>query len=290
MKPSSKASRSLTVLVTGCSSGIGYCVATGLHGRGHRVYATARNEKDLKKLTDCGLHAHHMDLNDSASIHRCVSDVLQDSGNRIDVLFNNAAYGQPGAIEDLSRNVMRAQLETNLLGTMELTNLVIPVMRQHGFGRIIQNSSVLGLISLPYRGAYNTSKYALEGLSDTLRLELAGSGIDVCLIEPGPIISRFRTNAHLAFQKYIDAEKSAHREIYKVLEQRLAKQGPSAPFTLPATAVLDKVIHAMESRKPKIRYYVTFPTYLFAVLKRILTHRALDRVLMKVSRNENKEH
>ena len=204
------------------------------------------------------------------------------------MLFNNGAYGQPGAIEDLTRDVLRAQLETNLLGTLELTNLVIPVMRKHGYGRIIQNSSILGFISLPYRGAYNTSKYALEGLTDTLRLELKGTGIHVSLVEPGPIESNFRKNAFAAYKKNINSEISAHREVYKRMERRLTKKGHATSFTLPATAVLGKVIHAIESPKPKVRYYVTFPTYLLATLKRILSHLALDKFLLRVSKSENK--
>lgn len=279
---------SKTVLITGCSSGIGYCVARGLHERGYRIFATARQQQDVSRLQQEGLNSLLLDLDDSQSINECVNEILGQSGGRIDVLFNNGAYGQPGAIEDLSRDVLRAQLETNLLGTLELTNRVIPVMRQQGHGRIIQNSSVLGLVSLPYRGAYNTSKYALEGLTDTLRLELEGTGIHVSLIEPGPIVSEFRKNAFAAYKKNINPEKSAHREVYKRMEERLTKQGPVAPFTLPATAVLDKVIHAIESPKPKARYYVTFPTYLFATLKRILSHRALDRILLRVSRGENR--
>lgn len=277
-----------TVLITGCSTGIGYCVAKGLHERGYRVFATVRQQQDVTRLQNEGLNSLLLDLDDSTSIHDCVNEILNQTDARIDVLFNNAAYGQPGAIEDLTRDVLRAQLETNLLGTLELTNLIIPVMRKHGYGRIIQNSSVLGLVSLPYRGAYNTSKYALEGLTDTLRLELKNTGIHVSLIEPGPIESAFRKNAFAAYKKNIDPEKSAHRQVYKRMEARLTKQGPVAPFTLPATAVLDKVIHAIESSKPKVRYYVTFPTYLFATLKRILSHRALDTVLRSVSRGENR--
>lgn len=279
---------SKTVLITGCSTGIGYCVARGLHDRGYRVFATARQQQDVSRLQQEGLNSLLLDLDDSQSINECVNEILSQSDGRIDVLFNNGAYGQPGAIEDLSRDVLRAQLETNLLGTLELTNRVIPVMRKHGYGRIIQNSSVLGLVSLPYRGAYNTSKYALEGLTDTLRLELKGTGIHVSLIEPGPIESEFRKNAFAAYKKNVNPDKSAHREVYKRMEARLTKQGPVAPFTLPATAVLDKVIHAIENPKPKVRYYVTFPTYLFATLKRILSHRALDRILLRVSRGENR--
>lgn len=278
-----------TVLITGCSTGIGYCVAKGLQTRGYQVFATARKPHDVDRLKAEGLNALSLDLDDSQSIQSCVTQILSETGGRIDVLFNNGAYGQPGAVEDLRRDVLRAQLETNLLGTLELTNLVIPAMRKHGFGRIIQNSSVLGLISLPYRGAYNTSKYALEGLSDTLRLELQDTGIHVVLIEPGPIESQFRKNAFEQFHKNIDREASAHRDVYHRMEQRLTRVGPAAPFTLPPEAVLKKVIHAIESPKPKARYYVTFPTYLFATLKRLLPHRALDWVLLKVSRNENKE-
>jgi NAD(P)-dependent dehydrogenase (short-subunit alcohol dehydrogenase family) len=282
------AKRPKTVLITGCSTGIGYCVAMGLHDRGYQVFATARKQADVEKLKQQGLNTLLLDLDDSHSIRNCVAQILAQTDGHIDVLFNNGAYGQPGAVEDLRRDVLKAQLETNLLGTMELTNLVIPAMRQHGFGRIIQNSSVLGLISLPFRGAYNTSKYALEGLSDTLRLELHGTGIHVSLIEPGPIESQFRKNALSAYQKNIDSDTSVHRETYIRLYQRLTKTGPTAPFTLPPDAVLEKVIHAIESPRPNARYYVTFPTYLFATLKRILPHRALDWILLRVSKNENK--
>jgi len=260
----------------------------GLHTRGYRVFATARKQRDVEALRQQGLHALLLDLDDSQSIKNCVSRILIETEGRIDVLFNNGAYGQPGAVEDLRRDVMRAQLETNLLGTLELTNLVIPVMRQQGFGRIIQNSSILGFIALPYRGAYNVSKFALEGLSDTLRLELRGTNIHVVLIEPGPIVSRFRHNAFAYYQKNIKPDNSAHRETYQRLEQRLTKAGPAAPFTLPPEAVLKKVLHAIESPRPKPRYYVTFPTYLFALLKRLLPHRAMDWALSRVSRNENK--
>ncbi|MGD8566616.1 MAG: SDR family oxidoreductase [Gammaproteobacteria bacterium] len=277
-----------TVLITGCSSGIGYCAALGLQQRGHRVFATARRQADVEELKQQGLRALALDLDDPASIASCVEEVLSQGDGRIDVLFNNGAFGQPGAVEDLSRDVMRAQLETNLLGTLDLTNQVIPVMRRHGFGRIIQNSSVLGLIALPYRGAYNTSKFALEGLTDTLRLELRNTGIRVSLIEPGPIESDFRKNAWHAFQQNIDAENSVHRNTYRRLERRLQQSGQVAPFTLPAEAVLKKVIHAIESNRPRVRYYVTFPTYLFATLKRLLPHAMLDRVLASVSNNENK--
>ncbi|MDH5409199.1 MAG: SDR family NAD(P)-dependent oxidoreductase, partial [Gammaproteobacteria bacterium] len=160
-----------SILITGCSSGIGLCVAQGLHDRGHQVIASARKMEDVKKLRALGLTSLQLDLDDSISIRNAVVQTLEMTEGKLDALFNNGAYGQPGAVEDLSRDVLRAQFETNLFGWQELTNRVIPIMRQQGHGRIIQNSSVLGLVSMAYRGAYNASKYALEGISDTMRLE-----------------------------------------------------------------------------------------------------------------------
>lgn len=271
-----------TILITGCSSGIGHCVAHGLAQRGYRVLATARQQADVERLNAAGLESLQLDLSDSGSINRAVDDVLDRTGGRLDALFNNGAYGQPGAVEDLSRELLRDQFETNLFGWHELTNRVLPVMREQGHGRIIHNSSVLGFVALPFRGAYNASKYALEGLTDTLRLELRNTGIYVSLVEPGPIESRFRANAYAVYKRTINPETSVHREKYRRLEQRLKTEGPVVPFTLPAEAVMKKVIKALESPRPRARYYVTFPTYLFAALKRVLTDRALDRVLAKV--------
>jgi NAD(P)-dependent dehydrogenase (short-subunit alcohol dehydrogenase family) len=276
------------VLITGCSSGIGLCVARGLHTRGYTVIASARKKEDVARLQAEGLTAIQLDLADSGSIQQAVEQTLQLTQGKLFALFNNGAYGQPGAVEDLSRQVLRQQFETNLFGTVELTNHLIPVMRKQGFGHIIQNSSVLGLITLPYRGAYNASKFALEGITDTLRQELSGTGISVSLIEPGPIESQFRKNAFAAYQQHIDAHNSAHCDTYQKMEARLRKKGPAAPFTLPAEAVLKKVIHALESANPRPRYYVTFPTYLFAVLRRLCSTRWLDKVLLKVSRDENR--
>ncbi len=275
------------ILITGCSSGIGLCVAQGLRARGHQVITSARKAEDVAQLASQGFTAVQLDLADSHSIASALEATLAHTGGRLDALFNNAAYGQPGAVEDLSREVLREQFETNLFGTHELTCRVLPIMRRQGHGRIIQNSSVLGLIALPFRGAYNSSKYALEGLSDTLRLELHGSGIHVSLIEPGPITSRFRANGYIMYQRHIDKDHSVFRDSYQRMEQRLTKPGPAAPFTLPPEAVLEKVIHALESPRPRARYYVTFPTHLFATLRRLLPTRALDWVLRLVSRGEN---
>jgi NAD(P)-dependent dehydrogenase (short-subunit alcohol dehydrogenase family) len=271
-----------SILITGCSTGIGRCVATGLRGRGYRVFATARKQKDVNVLIDEGYESVQLDLANSASIKSAVDYVLHKTDGRLYSLFNNGAYGQSGALEDLSRDALREQFEVNLFGTHELTNLVIPSMRELGEGRIIQNSSVLGFVALKYRGAYTATKYALEGLSDTLRMELEGTGIFVSLIEPGPILSQFRGNAFAAYQRNIDKESSPNKQVYENLEKRLQTTGSAVPFTLGPEAVLSKVIHALESKYPKDRYYVTIPTYLFAYLKRILPGRVLDRVLIRI--------
>jgi len=277
-----------SILITGCSSGIGRCVAQGLHARGWRVFATARKAADVDMLQTKGLEALQLDLADSTSIRAAVDAVLARTGGTLDALFNNGAYGQAGAVEDLRREVLREQFETNLFGTMELTNLLIPVMRRQGHGRIVQNSSLLGYVALPYRGAYVASKYALEGLTDTLRLELQGTGIHVVLVEPGPITSRFRANAFASYQRNVDKAHSFHRARYEAMERRLTKPGPAAPFTLPPEAVLKEVVHALESARPRVRYRVTFPSTLFALCRRFLPDRWLDKLLQSVGKGESK--
>ena len=270
-----------SVLITGCSSGIGDRVARGLHERGYRVFASVRNPRDSAAFDRVGIECLQLDYSDSTSIRAAVEQVLERTGGSLYALFNNGAYGQPGACEDLSRYAMRQQFETNVFGWMELTNHLIPVMRAQGYGRIIQNSSILGFIAMPMRGAYNASKYAIEGFSDTLRLELAGTDIHVSLIEPGPIESRFRANAYRAFQQHIVVEDSVHRERYRKMKKRFEKTGNVQPFTLPPEAVLKRVVHALESKRPRIRYPVTLPTYVFAGLKRMLSDRMLDRLLRR---------
>lgn len=272
-----------TILITGCSSGIGYCVASGLQQRGYRVFATARRAESVDKLIAEGFESLQLDLDDSQSIQQAIDEILRRTGGELYAVFNNGAFGLPGAVEDLSRDAIRAQFETNFFGWLELTNLLLPVMRRQGYGRIIKNSSVLGFVAMPFRGAYNSSKFAIEGLSDTLRLELKGTNIHVSLVEPGPILSRFRTNALTAMQKHIDMKNSVHSERYQAVLTRLNKEGPAVPFTLPPEAVLKKVIHALESRNPKARYYVTFPTYLFGYLKRMLPTKTLDKLLRLAS-------
>ncbi len=271
-----------SVLITGCSSGIGRTLALGLHQRGYRVFATVRQAKDMAGLAALGLESLTLDLTSSESIRQAMDEILTRTQGKLYGLINNGAYGQPGAVEDLSRDTLRKQFETNLFGTQELTNRVLPVMRAQKEGRIVQISSILGIIALAYRGAYTATKYALEALSDTLRLELTGTNIHVMLIEPGPITSRFRDNAYQAFLANIDREHSAHRDYYRHVEQRLGGNKP-LPFTLPPEAVLEKTVHALEARRPRVRYAVTFPTRLFAALRRVLPARVLDRLLLAAS-------
>ena len=271
-----------SILITGCSSGIGLWVAEGLLRRGYRVFATARKQEDVKILLNKGMESFQLDLDDSSSIKRAVHEVLNKTEGKLFALFNNGGFGQPGAVEDLRRGVLREQFETNVFGYLELTNIILPTMRKQGYGRIIQNSSILGFISLPFRGAYIASKHALEGLSDTLRMELKGTNIFVSIIEPGPIEAKFRQNAYAKYKENIDAKSSHFHKQYEAMEERLTKETAPLPFTLPATAVLEKVLRVLESSKPKARYYVTTPTYIFAGLKRLLPGFLLEKLLINV--------
>lgn len=270
-----------SILITGCSTGIGFDAAKTLQERGYQVFATARKQVDVDKLISQGFTAFLLDVADEQSISAALAKVLNITGGTLDYLFNNGAYGQPGAIEDLPTAVLREQFETNVFGWHELTKQVLKVMRKQGHGRIVQNSSVLGFVCMPYRGAYNASKFAIEGLSDTLRLELAGSNIKVSLLQPGPIDTHFRPNALAAFKQNIDWQNSIHADKYQKQIERLASTEPASGFTLPSSAVTKCLIHALESNRPKARYRITFPTKLFTVLKRILPTYALDKLLSK---------
>lgn len=268
-----------TILITGCSTGIGYTCAHALQQRGYQVIASCRHQDDVERLRAEGLTTVQLDLNSSESIDQAVEETLKLTDGRLDALFNNGAYGQPGALEDLPTQALREQFESNFFGWHQLTKRILPIMRQQGYGRIIQNSSVLGFAAMKYRGAYNASKFAIEGWSDTLRLELMGSGIHISLLEPGPIETQFRANALLAFKKWITIEGSAHQTQYQQQMARLDSETSSKAFVLPAESCIAPVIHALESPKPKARYRVTTPTKVFAVLKRILPTRLLDRIL-----------
>lgn len=249
--------------------------------RGWRVFATARKPDDITCLErDERLEVVPLELTDAASIAACAETALQRSGGRLDALFNNAAYGQVGAMEDITAGLLRAQLEVNLVGTHELTRLIIPSMRRAGGGRIVMCSSVLGLAAAPFRGAYCASKFAMEGMADALRLELAGSGIHVSLIEPGPIRTRFVETALAHFRSSIDIEASPHRDTYR---KRLAamERGGKDTFKLDPDAVADKLVHAVESPRPRRRYYVTIPTYVAAILRRLAPPAVWDALLRR---------
>lgn len=271
-----------SILITGCSTGIGLCVAQGLKARGYRVFATARKQDDVSKLQKMGMESLLLDLNDPLSIHNAVKKIMHLTDGKLYALFNNGAYAQPGAVEDLPADALRQQFETNFFGWHELTKRILPIMLEQGYGRIIQNSSVLGFVALKFRGAYVASKYAVEGLTDALRLELRGTNIYISLVEPGPIESQFRNNSFTMYKKNINKEDSRFKSEYTATEERLSKIGPAVPFTLPPEAVLKRVIHALESKKPKPRYYVTVPTYIFGYLKRILSTSLMDKILSKV--------
>lgn len=265
-----------TILVTGCSSGIGWTAARMMKDRGWRVLATARRPEDLARLEgELGVEALYLELADASSIAAAAAAALALTGGRIEALFNNAAYGQPGAVEDLTADVLRRQLEVNVIGTHDLTRRLLPAMRAAGRGRIVQCSSVLGLVAAPFRGAYCASKFALEGLSDALRIELAGTGIHVALIEPGPIRTRFVEHALMAAQANIDIAGSVHRARYEALIAGLAAGGKQT-FKLEPEAVVARLIHAVESPRPKARYFVTTPTFAAAFLKRVLPTRLMD--------------
>jgi len=272
---------SQAILITGCSSGIGLCLARALHRDGYRVFATARQSDDVELLRAEGLEALQLDLSDSANIQEVAAQVLRDTDNKLFALINNAAYGQTGAVEDLSRQTLRAQFECNVFGTQELSNAVLPAMRQAGEGRIIHISSVLGLVCMPMRGAYSASKFALEALGDNLRLETSGSGIQVSLVEPGPVSSKFRENSLKAFRANIDVNNSVHAERYADEIARLENPGPNSRFTLPPEAVLKQVQHALSAKRARARYYVTTPTWIFGFLRRLLPTKALDALLIR---------
>lgn len=271
-----------TILITGCSSGIGFVSARMMKARGWRVIATARAPEDLRRLqADEGLEAVALELRDHDSIAQCATKVLEMCGGRLDALFNNAAFGQVGAMEDISGALLRDQLEVNVIGTHELTRRIIPAMRQAGSGRIVMCSSVLGFAAGPYRGAYCASKFALEGLTDALRLELHDTGIGVSLIEPGPIRSNFVATALAAFKANIDIENSPHREIY-LKRVKSMEAGGRALFKLEPDAVARKLVHAVESAKPKRRYYVTTLSYVALIAKQFAPPAVLDSILRRM--------
>jgi short-subunit dehydrogenase len=266
-----------SVLITGCSSGIGLCLAHGLRSEGYRVFAAARKSDDEDKLKALGFESLLLNLSSSSSINTAISKLYQKTDN-LYALINNGAYGQAGALEDISRNALEKQFQANVFGWHELTNLILPRMRKVNVGRVIYISSVLGFVAMPFRGPYVASKFAIEGLVNTLRLELSNTNIKFSLVQPGPIESQFRANAYLAFKENVDSSNSNYKDEYDLMIKRL-ESDKKAQFTLPPEAVLKSVIHALKSSSPKIHYRVTFPTKLFAFLGRILPSSWMDKIL-----------
>ena len=272
---------SRTILITGCSSGIGHHCAGALRERGWRVFASCRRAEDCERLADEGLETVRLDYADGASIAAAVEQVLAASGGRLDALFNNGAYAHPGAVEDLAAEHVRALIETNFLGWYDLTRRVLPVMRAQGSGRIVNCSSILGFVAVRFTSAYAASKFAVEGWTDVLRLELKGSGIHVSLIEPGPIRSRMLDNARAHFIDTVDIRNSPFRRDYAKEFSRLSSNSRTSMFKLGPEAVFAKLIHALESANPRARYRVTVPVHVGAWLKRLLPTTALDRILLR---------
>jgi NAD(P)-dependent dehydrogenase (short-subunit alcohol dehydrogenase family) len=270
-----------SILITGCSSGIGYDAAHTLAKRGWRVFATCRADADCERLRGEGLESFVLDYEDEGSIKAAVTETLKRTGGTLDALYNNGAYGIPGLVQDVPRDAFRAIFEANLFGYFDLINQLLPTMLAQGHGRIINCSSVLGIGALRARGSYNATKFAMEGLTDTMRMELRTQPIDIILIEPGPITTDIRKKSQPHFERWIDWKNSPRKSYYeKVFMPRLyAEAGDPDPGELPPSAVTKKLIHALESRRPRPRYYVTIPTYIVGVLKRLLTTRALDRIL-----------
>lgn len=270
------------ILITGCSSGIGLETALILKYNGYKVYASARKDKDINNLNKLGFITLKIDVRKIEDIKAAFEYILKED-KKLDAVFNNAGFGQPGAVEDLSVKTLKKQFETNVFGLHEVTIQAMKIFRKQNYGKIIQHSSVLGIISLKFRGAYNASKYAIEGLSDTLRQEISGSNISLSVINTGPVTSKFRENALKNFTKNIDIENSFFTKVYKQdLKKRLENSKDKVPFNLPASAVSNIVLKIMLSNNPKPRYYVTKATYIMGFLKRILSTRLLDKILNKM--------
>ncbi len=271
-----------TILITGCSSGIGYDTAHYLHKNGYRVFASARKSEDVRRLQEEGLDAYLLDVTKPETITQTLESVLEQTKGTLYAVFNNAGYGQPGAVEDIPTQVLKEQFETNLFGLHEVTRQVLPIMRAQGYGRIIQHSSVLGLISLRFRGAYNASKYAIEGLCDTLRLELDKEDIHIITINTGPVHSDFRKNATKKYYEHIHGHPTVFEDAYQ--KELLPYEGKKKrdPFTKDSDVVIANIVHALASKKPRARYYNTLATHLLGTLKRLLPTAILDKILLKV--------
>jgi len=277
-----------SILITGCSSGIGKATALFLRDKGYRVFATARKPEDVLALKQVGFESFLLDVRQPEQILSVINTIKTLTGGHLYALCNNAGYAQPGALEDIDRKNLRDQFETNVFGLHDLTRLTLPIFREQGYGRIIHLGSILGIISLPFRGAYNASKYAVEGLADTLRLELRDTQIYVSIIEPGPIETAFRDNALSAYQGHIEPSTSAYRETYKRFLSNFMRDKNQLSFSEHPEAVAKIIYHALESSHPKPHYLVTKPAYLLSFLKRVLPTRWLDFLLSSIAKHETK--
>ncbi|MDG1103739.1 MAG: SDR family NAD(P)-dependent oxidoreductase [Ascidiaceihabitans sp.] len=272
-----------SILITGCSSGIGLAAAIKLREEDWRVFASCKQQVDCDRLRTMGFEAPRIDYTDTGSIHQGLNEILEATDGTLNALFNNGAHAIPGAVEDMPTDALRSIFEANFFGWHELTRSLLPIMRAQGHGRIIQCSSVLGLVTMPWRGAYNASKFALEGLTDTLRIEMRDTNIKIVLIEPGPITSKIRENAIPHFERWINWKDTARAPHYETnLLSRLYNSNGPDPFELPPEAVVQKLLQALESKRPRARYFVTTPTYVMAGLRRLLPTWALDWVLSRV--------
>ncbi|MEA3354695.1 MAG: SDR family NAD(P)-dependent oxidoreductase [Campylobacterota bacterium] len=267
------------ILITGCSSGIGLETALYLKQKGYRVFASARDQEDIDILIDNGFETFYLDVTKHQTITDTLNNILNLTEGKLDVVFNNAGFGQPGAVEDIRTDILKEQFETNVFGLHEVTRQVLPIMYAQGYGKIIQHSSVLGLISLKFRGAYNASKYAIEGLTDTLRLELLDTNIDVTLLNTGPVTSKFRENAVNKLKNNIDMENSRFKGTY---EQNIKKNKSNVPFNLEAVEVAKVVERIIRTNNVKPRYYITKATYILGYLKRVLSTNSLDKILRRI--------
>ncbi len=271
-----------TVLITGCSTGIGASSARLLKERGWTVIPTARKEADLERLRDEGFDPIEMDMADSESVARGAEEVLRRTEGRLGGLVNNAGFGQSGAVEDVKREHLLHQFEVNVFGLQDLTNRLLPAMRKQGAGRIVHVSSVVGRVSIPFLGCYSASKFAVEALADAQRVELYGSGVGVILIEPGPIITEFRRTAAQRAEETLDLEKSGKSQFYiEQIQKRLDHQKKANLINKEPEAVAIKIVRALESSRPKRRYAITIPAHLGAFMRRFAPDALVDFVLSR---------
>ena len=268
------------ILITGCSSGIGKDVAITLHNKGWRVFATCRSKTDCTFFTKLGIESFPLDLLKEESINCAVNLVKEKTKSQLDVLFNNGAYAIPGAIQDIPRSAMREIFEVNVFGQIDLINRCIPLMMSSDYPKIINCSSVLGFISLPYRGLYSATKYSIEALTDALRRENYDSKIKFVLIQPGPINTDIKKKSVKHFEKWINWKKSIHKKTYenKVIKRLYDNNYKDSfnSYELQPDEVTKILINVLNSKKPKARYKITIQTKIAQIMTKLLPTNILD--------------